>query len=239
MATPEPDDSTATVPTTFFWQRIDPASDWQGRLAPPWRHGVPVELPDGDVLRLPIRRLPSSADHAVASLIANQASFAVVDRLTAAMVALARPLGAEVVVGLPTLGMVFAPGVAQGLSHPRWVPLGYSRKFWYDEALSTPVSSITTPGAGKRLYLDPNQLPLLQGRRVLLVDDAVSSGQTALQAWRLLEGRGLQVAGLLVAMRQGDAWRATLGAPWSAQVHGVFDSPLLERRDDGWWPRPR
>ena len=33
--------------------------------------------------------------------------------------------------------------------------LGYSRKFWYDEELSAPVSSITSPGQVKRVYLDP------------------------------------------------------------------------------------
>lgn len=226
----------AVLPTTGFWQRIDTAEDWHGRMQPPWRQGVPVALPDGRVLELPVRLLPGQTDRAVASLIANQASFEVAAQLASAMARLAAPLGADVVIGLPTLGLVFAPPVAQQLGHARWVPMGYSRKFWYDEALSTTVASITTPGAGKRIYLDPNQLPLVTGRKAVVVDDAVSSGQTAARVWDLLESLGVEVIGMVVAMRQGDAWRQALGPARAARVFGAFDSPRLERHADGWWP---
>ena len=66
--------------------------------------------------------------------------------------------------------------VAAQLGHARYVPLGTSRKFWYREELSVPLSSITTPEQPKRLYVDPRMLPLLEGRRVALIDDVVSSG---------------------------------------------------------------
>lgn len=235
------------APTTAFWQRLDPLQAWHGRLDPPWRFGVPVVLPDGCVLELPIRRLPTSpagaasgparvGDRAVASLIANQAALDVIDALVDSMTELARPLEADLVVGLPTLGLMFAPAVARGLGHARWVPLGTSRKFWYDEALSVAVSSITTPAPGKRLYLDPNQRPLLEGRRVLVVDDAISSARTVAAVWPLLEAVGASIAGVLVAMRQGGAWREGLGVARCGLVHGAFDSPLLELKGDGWWP---
>ncbi len=223
-------------PTTGFWQQIEAATDWQQRLAPPYQYAFPARLPDGQVLALPIRPLAGRPGHAVASLIANQASFEVIDRLVADMAALARPLAVECLVGLPTLGMVFAGPVARLLGQSRWVPMGYSRKFWYDESLSTLVSSITTPGPGKRVFLDPNQLPLVAGRSVLIVDDAVSSGATLSQVWTLLEALGARVAGALVAMRQGRAWHDALGADRSARVQGVFDSPRLVLRGDGWWP---
>jgi adenine/guanine phosphoribosyltransferase-like PRPP-binding protein len=225
-----------TRPTTPFWQQIDGASHWRGRMDPPYLHGVPIALTGGAVLELPVRRLPGQPGRAVASLIANQASFEVVDHLSAAMAALAGTWQPDVIVGLPTLGMVFAPPVAQLLGHRRWVPLGYSRKFWYDEALSAPVKSITTPGAGKRIYLDPHQLSLVLGRRVVIVDDVVSSGTTLCEVWNLFERLGIEVIGAVVAMRQGGAWREALGAHRAHRVQGVFDSPLLEWRADGWWP---
>lgn len=223
-------------PTTGFWQTLDAAEAWQGRLAPPYRWGLPVTLPGDRVLLLPIRPRPGMPDRALASLIANQASFEVVAHLARAMGDLAAAFRPEVVVGLPTLGMVFAPGVAQALGHTRWVPLGYSRKFWYDDALATTVRSITTPGAGKTVYLDPNQRPLLAGRRTLIVDDAVSSAQTLGQTWDLLARLGADVVGAVVAMRQGTAWRQALGPARCALLAGVFDSPHLTLRDDGWWP---
>lgn len=195
-----------------------------------------MRLDDDAVLELPVRPLLADPGRALASLIANQASFDVVAQLAARMADLARPCNPDVIVGLPTLGMVFAPPIAQALGHSRWVPLGYSRKFWYDEALGTPVRSMTTPGAGKWIYLDPNQLPLVQGRSVLLVDDAVSTGGTLVQAWDLLERLGANVVGAVVAMRQGRAWRSSLGPARVSRLHGVFDSPVLEWRSEGWWP---
>lgn len=219
-----------TRPTTGFWQVIEPAG---GNPAfpdrPPYRYGYPARLPDGRFLVLPVRRVRGQG-RAVASLIANQASFEVVRTLSGMMAECARRFGAEVVVGLPTLGFAFAPLVAEALGFARFVPMGYSRKLWYDEALSVPVNSLTTPDQIKRLYLDPNQKSLVEGRDVLIVDDAVSTGGT------LLAGVGARVAGVVVAMRQGRAWRERLGADLAARVAGVFDSPRLVLEPDGWWP---
>ncbi len=218
--------------TTGYWQDFAPAEAHHG---PPYRYGYPARLPDGRVLVLPIRPVPGAGDRAVASLIANQASFTVIDGLARCMAELARPLQAESVVGLPTLGQVFAAPVAALLGHARCVPLGYSRKFWYDEHLSVELRSLTTPDSAKRAYLDPNQLALVAGRRVLVVDDAASTGSTLAGVLPLLESLGAQVAGVVVAMLQSDAWRETLGAR-AHLVHGVISCPRLELRKDGWYP---
>lgn len=222
-----------TEPTTAYWQHIvdaDPASPPDG----PWQYGYPARLPDGRVLVLPIRALDSEPTHAVASLICNQASLEVVETLGRMLAERLAPLAPEVVIGIPTLGLTFAPVVARHLGHSRYVPMGYSRKFWYDEALSGAVQSITTPTAGKRVYLDPNLLPLVQGKRVVLVDDAVSSGSTLGAPWTLIESLGAQVLACGVAMRQGRRWVQTLGPERAARLVGVFDSPLLQAVDGGW-----
>jgi adenine/guanine phosphoribosyltransferase-like PRPP-binding protein len=220
--------------TAGFWQALAPAASFDTRPVPPYRYGYPARLPSGDYLVLPIRVLPGDGDRAVASLIVNHASFAVTRALAGFMTELARPLGADCIVGLPTLGLALAPLVAEGLGHDRYVPLGYSRKFWYDEALSVPVRSLTTPDGTKRAYIDPNLAPLLRGRRVVIVDDAISSGETVRNVLPLLDGLGAAVAGIVVAMLQGERWRAALGA--AAAVHGVFESPLLAWTDAGWIP---
>ncbi len=128
--------------------------------------------------------------------------------------------------------------MASRLDQPRFVPLGYSRKFWYDDALSVPISSITTPEAGRRLRLDTNLLPLIRGRRVVVIDDAVSTGTTAVAVVQLLRTIEAEAAGMVVAMKQTNRWEAalrSLGGP-APQVRGVCGCPLFERRDDGWWP---
>lgn len=150
----------------------------------------------------------------------------------------AREFDAEVVVGLPTLGLAFAPLVAKKLGFTRYVPFGYSRKYWYREDLAIPVQSLTTPDFSKLLFVDPNLVGQIAGKRVLIVDDAVSTGSTMVSALKLLELCGAKVAGIAVAMRQGTKWREAL-----VDVRGVaiplayvFDSPRMERQGEGWVP---
>lgn len=237
-----------TDTTAGYWQQLLPADARPPDVQPPWQRSVPVPLPDGRWLRLPVRALPQQPGQAVASLLVNHAALDVADALAGLLadrVALAfggdaagqRLPGIDLVVGLPTLGLALAPGVARALGHRRFVPLGYSRKFWYDPALSAEVQSITSPGAAKRVWLDPHLLPLVQGARVLLVDDAISTGRTAAAPWQLLQDLGAQVLGLGVAMCQGRRWQATLGPERAARVVGVFDSPLLQATPAGWVPR--
>ncbi|HLU82126.1 MAG TPA: phosphoribosyltransferase [Trueperaceae bacterium] len=226
-----------TEPTTDYWQRFTAADalpeGWQAGEGP-WRFGYPAVLPDGRVLMLPIRQLASDPAVAVASLIGNQASLAVSEALGVMLAGLLAMTAPEVIVGMPTLGLGFAPIVARELGLERLVPLGYSRKFWYDDALSAPVRSLTTPDGGKRVYLDPNLLPLLRGRRVVLVDDVVSSGATLDAPWRLIESLGAEVVACGVVMRQGERWNGALGPDRAAKVVSVLDTPLLQAVPEGW-----
>jgi adenine/guanine phosphoribosyltransferase-like PRPP-binding protein len=189
-------------------------------------------MPDGSALRLPLR---DYGDVAVTGLIVNQASFFVLRRIAGWMAEAARPLGAEVVCGLPTLGHALAPLVGEALGHANWVAAGYSRKRWYEEALSVPVSSSTTPRE-RRMWLDPRILPRLAGRRVLLVDDVVSTGSSALAGLVLLGAAGVRPVGLCVAMAQGDRWRDSW--PGEVPVCAAFAAPLLRRVPGGWAPDP-
>jgi adenine/guanine phosphoribosyltransferase-like PRPP-binding protein len=200
----------------LFWQEILPADACtQG--------GYPARFEDGRVLLLPIRHLPDGK-HALASLIINQASFAVLDALASALANKLAAYGADIVVGLPTLGLTLASAVARTLGHTRYVPLGNSAKFWYQAQLSVPVTSVTTPDQQKRLYIDPRMLPLLQGRRLALIDDVISSGDSMLAGIALLELCGVRPAVLGAAMLQSERWYKPL-AGWD--VVSVLRSPLL------------
>src|SRR5205085_339195 len=99
-----------------------------------------------------IRAIAAEPAHAVASLILNQAALDVADALASLLAReLSSTLAPDLLVGLPTLGLSLAAPVARALGHARYAPMGYSRKFWYDEALSAPVQSITSPVPGKRI----------------------------------------------------------------------------------------
>jgi adenine/guanine phosphoribosyltransferase-like PRPP-binding protein len=216
-----------------FWQNLSPASTLSADG--PFKDYYPAGLTDGAELRLPIRVLPDG-DHALCSLIVNQAAFQVVDALVADLASRLAVFAPEVIVGLPTLGLTLADALARRLGHARYVACGTSRKFWYDDALSVSVSSVTT-AAEKRLYLDPRMLPLLEGRRVVLVDDVVSTGRSIVAGLALLRAAGVTPVAVGCAMLQSQRWRdqhelVGLGE----RLVSVIASPRLRRTDLGWVP---
>lgn len=177
---------------------------------------------------LPIRQLADG--RGVASLIVNQASFAVLDALADALTDQLAQHRPDIIIGVPTLGLTLAEAVARRLGHARMVPLGTSRKFWYDDALSVDLKSITTPGGGKRLYVDPRMLPLLDGR-VAVVDDVLSTGSSIASTLRLLNLIDVRPVAIGAAMLQGEAWRDRTG---DTPVEGAFATPILTKTPEGW-----
>ena len=65
--------------------------------------------------------------------------------------------------------------------------------------------------------LDPLDWPLLEGRRVLLVDDVIATGGTVRAAHRLLERAGATVAATAAMLLKGpEPDRAAPGGPGAA-----------------------
>jgi len=217
-----------------FWQEIHPPATFGRQPADGFREGYPAAFADGGQLLLPIREL-ADGQHALASLIINQASFDVETALCESLARAVSPHRPEVVVGLPTLGLTLARGTARSLGHERFVPLGTSRKFWYREDLSVPLASITSPDHAKRLYVDPHMLPVLEGRRVLLVDDVISSGRSIRAALDLLELCNVRPILIGAAMLQTDVWQSQIGEDWRDKVVGVLRTPRLRRAAGGGW----
>lgn len=218
-----------------FWQKLyaPETFDVQGVH----KNFFPATLDDGRQLQLPIRPL-SDKQHALASLIVNQAAFDVVDALSDDLAAKLKIFEPDVIVGLPTLGLTLASEVARKLGHSRYVPLGTSRKFWYEEELSVPLSSITTPDQIKRLYIDPRMLPLLDGSRIALVDDVISSGTSIVAALNLLNSCALKPVVIGAAMLQTERWReplAQVGTEFAEMTRGCFTTPMLKHSASGGW----
>ncbi len=217
-------------PVPAYWQSFVPHRP----ACAGYRDVYPAPMPDGRMLDLPLRDFGAFA---VAGLIANQASFTVLDQLAAWTASGCAAWGAEVVVGLPTLGHAVGAAVARALGHPNWVAPSTTRKRWYDDALSAPLHSITaSPGganAARRMWLDPRLLPRLQGRRVLLVDDVISTGSSARAGLDLLRAAGVAPVGVAVAMVQGSRWQERWpGLP----VAAAFRTPLFHPTAAGWRP---
>ncbi len=220
------------------WQELYPPHTFETNIG--HRDFYPATLSDGRQICLPIRPL-DDGKHALASLIVNQASFTVVDALSDDLTSRLRACEPDVVIGLPTLGLTLASEVARKLGHTRYVPFGTSRKFWYEEALSVPLSSVTTPDQIKRLYIDPRMLRLIENRRVALIDDVISSGRSIMAALALLGSVDITPVAIGAAMLQSSRWRDNAFSPypgWTDKVHGCFETPILQKQDDGLWHLP-
>ena len=212
-----------------YWQNFAPLPE---PLPEVWQDSYAAPMRDGNALLLPLRDYGATA---IAGLIVNQAAFSVVDTLVEWMAADVRHLGADIVVGLPTLGHTLGAGVARALGHDNWVAPGTTRKLWYDEALSVATRSVTSPGEGRSMWLDPRLLRRLAGRRVLLVDDVISTGSSAQAGITLLARAGITPVGFAVAMSQGHEWRNS----WNPRLPliAAFETPIFERSRDGWKQR--
>lgn len=103
-----------TEPTTSYWQEIltQPTNPTRPIIRPPYQYNYPALLPDSRYLLLPIRALSQNPQHAVASLLVNQASMDVVETLADFLAEQVKPFNPEIIIGLPTLGLSLAPLVA-------------------------------------------------------------------------------------------------------------------------------
>jgi len=222
-----------------YHDRILPGAALAALPPPPYQDAFPVKLPDGDWVMLPFLALPPDFSTAIAYLCITENSFDLEDRLSTAMAGIARPLHADIVVGMPTLGMVLAASVGKKLGHRYYVPLSYSRKFWFEDELSVPVNSITTPVQPKTVYIDPRLVERLDGKRVLLVEDVISTGGTVSAELALMEKLGADVVGVITAIRETRVWMDKLGAidpSYPALVRSPLCCPLFRRAAGGWVP---
>ena len=70
--------------------------------------------------------------------------------------------------------------------------------------VSVDVRSITTDKA-QTLYLDESEMEVIRGKRVLIVDDVISTGESLRALDLLVERSGGRIAGQCAILAEGDA----------------------------------
>ena len=77
-------------------------------------------------------------------------------------------------------------------------------KLYMKNVFSVAVNSITT-AKEQRLYLDGSDAELMKGKRILIVDDVISTGESLHALEQLVEAAGGIVCGKMAILAEGDA----------------------------------
>ena len=77
-------------------------------------------------------------------------------------------------------------------------------KLYMRDILDVKVNSITT-NREQHLYLDGNDAELMKGKRILIVDDVISTGESLAALENLVEKAGGIICGRMAILAEGDA----------------------------------
>lgn len=101
-------------------------------------------------------------------------------------------------------GIPLVNEVCRVLGHPRYIVARKSVKSYMTDPVEISVDSITTQRA-QSLYLDKNDAELIKGKKVALLDDVISTGESLRAMEELAKKAGAIVVAKAAILAEGDA----------------------------------
>ena len=101
-------------------------------------------------------------------------------------------------------GIPLAQEMARLNGDPKWMLARKGVKLYMQDVLCVEVKSITTT-AVQKLYLDGNDAAMMRGKRVLIVDDVISTGESLHALEELVKAAGGEIVGKMAILAEGDA----------------------------------
>lgn len=140
-----------------------------------------------------------------------------------------RPYKVDIVATVATMGIPVAIEVTRALGLDQYVILHKTPKIHLADAVREPVRSITTD-ADQQLLFDRVRISDVQGKRVAIVDDVISTGASTGAALRLLRSVGADVVAIGTLVTEASVWRTSLGED-AEKVRALGSIPIF--RPDG------
>ena len=122
---------------------------------------------------------------------------------TAPMIAKKLP-EVDFVVTAEAKGIPLAYEISRVLNLNEYIVARKSVKAYMEEPIEVEVNSITTTNSQK-LYLNNQDANKIKGKRVALIDDVISTGQSLKALERLVEKAGANVVAKAAILAEGDA----------------------------------
>ncbi len=135
-----------------------------------------------------------------------------------------------------TMGIPLAIEVSRALGLDDYVILHKTPKIHLGDSFAEPVRSITT-ATQQTLRLDPARVGAVRGRRVVVVDDVISTGASTSAALALVRRAGGDPVAVGVLMTEGTAWQGVLGND-APRVMALGSMPMFRPDPAGGDPRP-
>lgn len=112
----------------------------------------------------------------------------------------------DILITAESKGIPLVYEMARRNGESRYLVARKAPKLYMRNVISTTVRSITTSGV-QTLCLDQDDADLMRGRRVLLVDDVISTGESLRALKTLVEQVGGTVVGSMAILAEGEATR--------------------------------
>jgi len=101
-------------------------------------------------------------------------------------------------------GIPIAYEMARQAGDGKWLLARKGAKLYMQNVFSVEVKSITTDHVQK-LYLDGADAALMKGKKILIVDDVISTGESLHALEELVEKAGGEIVGRMAILAEGDA----------------------------------
>ena len=101
-------------------------------------------------------------------------------------------------------GIPLAHEMARQAGDKKYILARKAPKLYMKDVIEFKVRSITT-AREQTLYLDGADAALMQGKRILIVDDVISTGESLLALENLVEKAGGNIVGRMTILAEGDA----------------------------------
>lgn len=110
----------------------------------------------------------------------------------------------DVIITAEAKGIPLAYEMARQLGVNRYLIARKGPKLYMKNPISVEVKSITTAKV-QRLYIDKDDADYMKGKRVLIVDDVISTGESLSAIETLVEQAGGNIVGCMAVLAEGDA----------------------------------
>ncbi len=101
-------------------------------------------------------------------------------------------------------GIPLAYEMARQNGDKKWLLARKGAKLYMQNVFGVEVKSITT-AAVQKLYLDGADAALMRGKRILIVDDVISTGESLRALEELVTKAGGEICGRMAILAEGDA----------------------------------